>query len=471
MHSPPAWPRFRHKTAPLRNFFVTILLAIFCWTPTLHPQSGDIVDSEIDLEPFEIIVNAIDVIDGFTEREYMGDHPVVWGFVDTFRGDLINYHKVLLTDEIKHMNFRWRTGVQAEENLVALCDSFDMKGFKINKDQWLVREDAILRRLNTEPFFKIESIVVWDLERLDRMRPLMPDSKYARDIRFNEDLEKWERRVTTRWKVNYWHPNDNGQGGFPVNVVKDQGLNLDTNKGYHLIERGLTHKVYPGAFEEVKLTYPIFFSYREPVDQQVRQLRETYIANLFHIYDPFSWIARRQTRFRGGFQRDLLEHIQGERVRVSDRNWFNPVMANLLNDAVTVQLLGYNEIYDLHAFYTYQNHANVLGEELDLLNWHNNEKRQVNLRDIRPNIWINFNNPGGARWIILDAYLRHTDRFLQALRKRLVDRKERGDPKQIFREAIEEVSGKDFQTYYRLARQAQTQLIAKARDQYYKPPR
>ncbi len=432
----------------------------------LFSQSNDegIYDGEIDLEAFEVIVNAIDVIDGFTGDEYIGDHPVVWQFVDTFREYLMTYHKKLLQDEIAHMNFRWETGVKAEQTMIALLDSFDMEGFQVNKEQWLVREDAITRRLITKPFFKIEALVVWDLERLDRMRPIMPDTQYAKDIHYNEELGKWERRVTTRWKVSYWHPNDTDNGGWQANILKQQGLNLDTNRGFHLIENGLTHKVHPGAFYDVKLTYPIFFSYREPVEEQVKYLNETYITNLYHIYDPYSWIAHRETRFRGGFAQDVYRHVEDERLKLNDREWFDRVFANLLNDAVTMEFLGYNEVYDLHAWYTYRNFQNVLGEGLDLLNWKKGEKREVEPREINTGIWINFNHPGGARWIVLDAYMRHTDRFLAAIRNRLLNLESRSSGKQLITEAIEEVTGMPFDKYYPLAKKAQEGMIAQFRD-------
>lgn len=420
-------------------------------------------ENVINLEPFVIFAGEMDVINGITGKEYTGTNPVVWGFVDTFKDYLVRYHEKLLRFEIQHMNLRTEAGLAIEKELQALTESFGIRNFKADKEQWLTRERAILYRLNTKPFFRIEALIVWDQDQLNEMLPHRPQSKYSKDIRFNEETETWERRVLTRWEVFYMHYNEEKGNQWAVNVIKRDGLNLDTNKGFHFIQNGLTHKVIPNAFREVEITYPIFYTSKEPVEEQIKRLRDTYVANLYHIYDPFTWIARRATRFRGGFVNEVKEVVRKKRFRVKDREWFNQVFATLLNDVAQIKALGVGEIYDLQATNRWRLSENVLGEGLDLLNWHPGEKRSG--KDITPDakIWIDYKNPWGARFIVMDAYMRYTDRFLDAIRVRLLDSKERLSGQELFVQAIEEVSGTSFDKYYKAAKAAQIQMLEKYR--------
>ena len=154
-----------------------------------------------ELDAFEVIASSIDVIDGFTGKEYEGNSPIVWQFVDQFRKLLTRYHRHLLSDEAEHMRFQIDTGLAMAEFLESTLHSFGVEKVHIERENWLVRESAILRRLSTEPFFKIKSIIVWDQNRLDAMAPKLPDSKFARDLRFNDLEKRWERRITTEWEV------------------------------------------------------------------------------------------------------------------------------------------------------------------------------------------------------------------------------------------------------------------------------
>lgn len=445
-----------------RNGIVALLA---CLTVPLFAQKNNESTKEdvINLEPFVIFAGEMDVIDGITGKEYTGTNPVVWGFVDTFKDYLVRYHEKLLRFEIAHMNLRAEAGLAIEEELKTLTKSFGIRNFKADKSQWLTRERAILHRLNTKPFFRIEALVVWDRDQLDSMLPYKPETEFAKDIRFNEETDTWERRVLTRWEVFYMHVNEENGNRWAVNVVKQDGLNLDTNKGFHLIENGLTHQVPPSGFREVEITYPIFYTKKEPVEDQIKRLRDTYVANLVHIYDPFTWIARRETRFRGGFFNEVTEFVRKKRYRVNDKDWFNHVFAQLLNDVAQMKALGVGEIYDLQATQRWKISDNVLGERLDLLNWYPSEKREG--KDITPDseIWIDFENQWGARLIVLDAYMRYTDRFLEALRTRLTDMKSRVSGKDIFKETIEEVSGTTFDKYNKAAMAAQKQMLEKYR--------
>ena len=105
----------------------------------------------------------------------------------------------------------------------------------------------------------------------------------------------------------------------------------------------------------------------------------------------------------------------------------------------------------------------MLGEELDLLNWNKGEKREGEGVRKDAKLWINFKNPGGARFIILDAYMRFTDKFLNALRTNVANMKAKQSGQEVIKQTIEEVSGIPFDKYEKLAAQAQKQMIEKYR--------
>ena len=121
--------------------------------PTLaQEKSGSANETVINLEPFVIFAGEMDVIDGFTGKEYTGTNPVVWGFVDTFKDYLVRYHERLLRFEIQHMNLRTEAGLAIEQELKSLTESFGIRRFEADKRQWLTRERSVLYRLNTKPF-------------------------------------------------------------------------------------------------------------------------------------------------------------------------------------------------------------------------------------------------------------------------------------------------------------------------------
>ncbi|MCB1120622.1 MAG: hypothetical protein KJT03_03665 [Verrucomicrobiae bacterium] len=423
-------------------------------------------DEIFELQPFVIYETPIDVIDGFTGEKYSGNDPIVLDFADSFNDLLLGYHKHLLTYEIKHLDFRLRDGVAFENDLAKLLESFGYKGFKIDHNQWLIKEKAILYRLNEEPFYKIDALIAWDEDELERMRRsgILPKNKYARDIHYNESKGIWERRVTTEWKVSYRTLNKKGYLGNPVNILKEQGLNLDTNEGFHIIDRGLTNQVIPAAFRDVNLTYPIIINSREPREEQVRRLQETFVSNLVHIYDPFSWVARRDTRFRGGFTREVNEFVGRKRLPVTDRKWFEPVFSKLLSDIVTIQHQGTKEIYSLYTLQRFHLSNNILGEGLDLLNWNPGEKRKGEAPNTDAKVFISFKNPNGARFIVLDTYMRYSDKFVEALRTNMAAmEKKKGSGMEMMIQTIEEVTGAPFEKYEKIAIKAQKEMIEKYR--------
>ncbi len=406
------------------------------------------------MEPFNVTAyrGRIPIVDGFTGKDYQGSNDVVFNFAQSFNQLLVGYHRKLVLDEVKHLQFRVRLGREFEQEMNRLCASFGFGSFQLDSSTWLRRERAIITRLLREPFFKIKALVVWDLDRLRKSAPAKPDNKYARDIRYNGETGRWERRITATWDVFFQNNRS------PFSTEKIQGLNLDTQQGFHFIERGLPLNVPPSAFKEVSLTYPIFYSDQRVDETEVRRLQEAFIANLHDIYDPFSWMARRDTRFRGGFQSDCLDHIGAQRIPVDDREWFDAVFSRFLSDVVTIKLQGADEIYALHMLSKRLGESpRALGGGLDLLNWNKGEKREApNRPEAEPR--ISLSNPSGFRFVLIDAHQRHGEAFLERIRARLLaqkERRERINGRAMLTQIIEELSGLPYSAFAERAKATQ----------------
>ncbi len=428
-----------------------VLLSLGC--PVLEAQSALSGSGVADDPEFFVTLDAyvkyggdIDVIDGLTGNIYHSDNAVVKTIHSNFPKIMGGLHGKLLELEAKYMNFYLEQGVHHERELIELAESFGITNFQMDRSNWMVREKAILRRLSQEPFFQIKELVVWEKEEMGRS---LPDNKWARNIRFNEETDSWERRVLTDWRVNVptqWRL---------VQVHKRQGLNLESNQGFHIIDYGLPTQVQASNFKEVSVSYPIIVSRREDSQAQIDRIQHEIVENLSHLYDPFTWVARRSTRFRVAFSAGLLKYFEERKYRVKDRDWFNPVICHFLNDVVVVKRYGFEEVYDLYVDQQFGNSKNVLGEDLDLLNWHSDEKRQG--EGVNPNkkIYLSYDNRSSARFVLLDAYLRYGDRFLDALRARLTNLKKREVAKDLIRDVIAEVSGVSADKYIPAAIEAQ----------------
>jgi len=447
---------------PLRNR--TILAIWLTLTAALTIRAQDSAGDEVvQMEAFNVTAynGKIPIIDGFTGKDYRGDNDVVFNFAQSFNKLLIGYHKKLVIDEIKHLQFRINLGKEFEREMGALSATFGFGKFTLDDSTWLRRERAIISRLFKEPFFKIKALIAWDVDRLNKIAPNRPESKYAGDIRYNPEIGRWERRITARWDVVFFQ--DRNKRGNSFATDKTQGLNLDTLKGFHYIERGLPVQVPPTAFQEVKLTYPIFFSDEQAGEKELRHLQETFIANLHFIYDPFSWVARRDTRFRGGFSQDCLEHIKTERIYVDDRDWFDAVFARFLSDVIIIKLQGAEEIYSLHMLSKRLSESpRSLGLGLDLLNWNKGEKREA-VDKPEAEARISPASPGGFRYVMIDAYQQWGEVFMEKIRSRLHAQKElrqRINGRTMLTEVIEELSGKPYAEFAQQARLTQEARLA-----------
>ena len=406
----------------------------------------------------------IPIIDGFTGKDYRGDNDVVFNFAQSFNKLLLGYHKKLVLDEVKHLQFRIKLGKDFEREMNELSGAFGLGKFALDDSTWLRRERAIITRLMREPFFKIKALVVWDVDRLNKMAPDKPDNKYARDIRFNPETRTWERRITDRWDVSFFNnTNASRKRENLFQTDKMQGLNLDTHRGFHYIERGLPANVPSHAFQEVSLTYPIFYSDNQVGEKEVRYLQETFIANLYFIYDPFSWMARRDTRFRGGFHRECLEHVQGARLAVDDRAWFDEVFSRFLSDVVTLKLQGAEEIYSLHMLSKRLIESpRTLGVGLDLLNWNKGEKRDaIDKPEAEPR--ISLATTGGFRFVLIEAYQRWGDALVAKIKAALLVQKEKrpstGGQAMLTR-ILEELSGLPYEQFAGEAKATQEARLA-----------
>lgn len=429
-----------------------------------RPAQEPAADEVVRMEPFNVKAykGKIPILDGFTGKEYTGSNDVVFNFAGTFNKLLLGYHQKLVLDEVKHLQFRLKLGREFEREMGTLLSSFGLGGFTLDQSTWLRRERAIITRLIREPFFKIQALVVWDLDRLRPLAPGKPDSKYAGDIRYNPDAGRWERRITARWDVFFLNNPRNSHSTFATD--KMQGLNLDTHRGFHYIERGLPVDVPPGAFKEVRLTYPIFFSDQHAGEKELRYLQETFIANLHFIYDPFSWMARRETRFRGGYSQDCLDHLRAQRLYVDDRDWFDVVFSRYLSDVVTIKLQGADEIYALHLVNKRLGESpRTLGLGLDLLNWNKGEKREA---VDRPEAVARISpaTPAGFRFVMIDAHQRFGERLLEKIGSRLRAQKEqrqRVNGRTMLEEILAELSGLPYAEFAQRARETQEAHLAR----------
>jgi hypothetical protein len=420
-------------------------------------------DEVVQMEAFNVTAynGKIPILDGFTGKDYRGDNDVVFNFAQSFNKLLIGYHKKLVIDEIKHLQFRIKLGKEFEREMGELTAAFGFGKFALDDSTWLRRERAIISRLFKEPFFKIKALIAWDVDRLNKIAPNKPESKYAGDIRFNLETGRWERRITARWDVVFYQNRNRRGSSFATD--KTQGLNLDTLKGFHYIERGLPVQVPPTAFQEVKLTYPIFYSDQQAGEKELRSLQETFIANLHFIYDPFSWMARRDTRFRGGFSRDCLEHIKAQRIYVDDRDWFDVVFSRFLSDVITIKLQGAEEIYSLHMLRKRLSESpRALGLGLDLLNWNKREKREA-IDKPEAEARISPTSPAGFRYVMIDAHQRWSEPFIEKIRSRLLAQKEMRRPingQAMLTQIIEELAGMPYAEFAERARITQEAFLA-----------
>lgn len=418
----------------------------------------------IEMAPFVVYGGIIDTIDGFTELEYHENDAVVLGFREEFNNLLLGFHKKLLIDEHNHMTRTLEIEEGFHADLNSISASFGIRPVERRKDMFH-REKAITNRLVKDPFFIIDALIVWDADRLERYKERLPHSKYSKDIRFNKETGQWERRITTKWEVFFVRTD----GRNPFYTEKFQGLNLDTNKGYHLIENGLPDDIVPHAFQKVNLTYPIFVNSYEPAAVQIERLQKTLIANLYQIYDPYSWIARRNLRFRirGKFQGDFKREMTRVKLPVTDRNWFDTVLSNLILDIVTMKYYGPAELYDHEMLQKIAVNKNLLGTGFDLLNWNEGENRSIDYDPTRNNnVGVNFNNAGGARWVMVDAYRRYGMQVLDLIRQELntlayENRTMSG--KQLVKKVLSQVTGTKADNYIKLAEKAQKQELEKFR--------
>lgn len=449
--------------------FRTLHLLIFLIVPLhlLYPAKEDeaeFIDPHIiEMAPFVVYGGLIDTIDGFTEEDYHEDDPVVLGFREEFNNLLLGFHRKLLIDEHKHMTKTVQVEAAFHADLNSLGQSFGAKRVDRHKNVF-IREKSITNRLVKDPFFIIDSLIVWDADRLERYKDRRPDSKYSKNIRYNQETEKWERRVTTEWDVFFTRSN----GGTSWSR-KEQGLNLDTNKGFHLVEKGLSEDVPPHAFEKVNLTYPIFVNSFEPADVQITRLQKSLVANLYQIYDPYSWVARRSTRLRvrAKYQGGFKQVVKKSRLPITDRNWFDGVLSHLILDIVTIKHVGVQELYDYEMLMKIPIRENILGVGFDLLNWNPGEERSIEYDpDVNNQVWVNFNNANGARWVLIDAYRRYGIQVLNLIRDELnslASKNQTMSGKTLVKKVLSTVAGTDANKYIKLAEKAQKQELEKFR--------
>ena len=95
---------------------------------------------------------------------------------------------------------------------------------------------------------------------------------------------------------------------------------------------------------------------------------------------------------------------------------------------------------------------------MDPLNWNEGEERPESRR--RPkNVRFNFNNPEGARFVLLDMYLRYGYKFAENLREKLVALKKKESGRELIEQSIAETTGMPLKQYIKAAEKAQEEGI------------
>ena len=407
---------------------------------------GDDDDFLIQLDAYVKYGGDIDVIDGMTGKDYHSDNAVVKAIHSNFPKIMGGLHNKLLELEWRFMTVQMTIGKEHARRLSELASTFNIKGFSIDEDSWLRKERTILARLREKPFFQIKEIVVWEKEGLSAIA--LRDNPRAQHLRFDPETLEWQRRVLTRWEVNIRARNRY------LETIKIQGLNLDTNKGFHISD-GLSNQVYTSAFKEVNISYPIIVSRSEDSQAQIDRLQRLIVQNLSYLYDPFSWGAHRKTRFRSRLYSDMRRHMENRSYKIKDRDLFDPLMSSFLNDVITLQIQGLDEIYDFYVVRRFMNSRNLMGKDIDPLNWNEGEERKVSRMLNARRVSLNARNAEGMRFVLLDVYLRYGDAFLNDFRERLVSLKTKGDIREIVHQSIEAVTGVEADTYIKAAIKAQ----------------
>lgn len=96
---------------------------------------------------------------------------------------------------------------------------------------------------------------------------------------------------------------------------------------------------------------------------------------------------------------------------------------------------------------------------MDPLNWLEGEDRSNTSRKRPVRVRLNFNNSEGARFAMLDMYLRYGYAFAENLRQKLIALKKKESGRALVEQSIEEVSGVLAGTYIKAALKAQEEGI------------
>lgn len=146
------------------------LLTVFIFIPgqLAAKKKDDSISMEtIEMAPFVVYGGLIDTYDGFTGKPYTKSNAVVEGFREDFNDILKGYHRRILIEELEHMKKQLAISTRMSVDMEELCKSFGIDRFKRKQPESpMPIEKAITMRLLKDPFFIIEGLVVWDLDRL-----------------------------------------------------------------------------------------------------------------------------------------------------------------------------------------------------------------------------------------------------------------------------------------------------------------
>ena len=129
------------------------------WSQSALSEAGVGDDGQflVELDAYVKYGGNIDVIDGFTGKDYHSDNAVVKAIHTSFPKIMGGLHNRLLELEAKHMAFQMTQGIAHGRKLAGLADAFGIKGFELDEESWLRKERTILARLRAKPFFQTPS--------------------------------------------------------------------------------------------------------------------------------------------------------------------------------------------------------------------------------------------------------------------------------------------------------------------------
>src|SRR4051812_43325782 len=118
---------------------LALVLGLALTVPWSFGAEDATADEVVKMEAFNVTAynGKIPIIDGFTGKDYGGENDVVFNFAKSFNKLLLGYHKKLVLDEVKHLQFRIKLGQEFEREMGQLTAAFGFEKFTLDHSSWL----------------------------------------------------------------------------------------------------------------------------------------------------------------------------------------------------------------------------------------------------------------------------------------------------------------------------------------------